>query len=37
MLETFKAHLDVLWGFLIALAAVLTLTPAIACMGRSSC
>ena len=34
MLETFKAHLDVLWGFLIALAVVLTLTPAIGSVAR---
>ena len=34
MLETFKAHLDVLWAFLIALAVVLLLTPAVGQMAR---
>jgi len=29
MLDTFRAHMDVLWGFLVALAAVLVLTPAV--------
>jgi UDP-GlcNAc:undecaprenyl-phosphate GlcNAc-1-phosphate transferase len=34
MLETFKAHTDVLWGFLVALAVVLTLTPAVGRVAR---
>ena len=34
MLETFKAHLDVLWGFLVALAVVLALTPMVGEMAR---
>jgi UDP-GlcNAc:undecaprenyl-phosphate GlcNAc-1-phosphate transferase len=34
MLETFKAHQDVLWGFLSALAIVLVLTPAVGRVAR---
>ena len=34
MLETFKAHYDVLWGFVIALAVVLVLTPAVGSLAR---
>jgi UDP-GlcNAc:undecaprenyl-phosphate/decaprenyl-phosphate GlcNAc-1-phosphate transferase len=34
MLETFKAHTDVLWGFLVALAVVLVLTPAVGRVAR---
>jgi UDP-GlcNAc:undecaprenyl-phosphate GlcNAc-1-phosphate transferase len=34
MLDTFKAHMDVLWGFLVALAVVLALTPAVGEMAR---
>jgi UDP-GlcNAc:undecaprenyl-phosphate/decaprenyl-phosphate GlcNAc-1-phosphate transferase len=34
VLETFQAHLDVLWGFLVALAVVLALTPAVGEMAR---
>jgi UDP-GlcNAc:undecaprenyl-phosphate GlcNAc-1-phosphate transferase len=34
MLDTFRTHLDVLWGFLVALAVVLALTPAIGSVAR---
>jgi UDP-GlcNAc:undecaprenyl-phosphate GlcNAc-1-phosphate transferase len=34
MLDTFLAHKDVLWGFLVALAVVLALTPAIGSVAR---
>jgi UDP-GlcNAc:undecaprenyl-phosphate GlcNAc-1-phosphate transferase len=34
MLETFIAHKDVLWGFLVALGVVLALTPAIGSVAR---
>jgi UDP-GlcNAc:undecaprenyl-phosphate GlcNAc-1-phosphate transferase len=34
VLETFKDHLDVLWGFLVALAVVLVLTPAVGRVAR---
>ncbi len=34
MLETFENHLDVLWGFLVALAVVLVLTPAVGRVAR---
>jgi UDP-GlcNAc:undecaprenyl-phosphate GlcNAc-1-phosphate transferase len=34
MLETFKAHTDVLWAFLVALAVVLVLTPAVGHVAR---
>lgn len=34
MLETFRAHMDVLWGFLVALAVVLVLTPAVGRVAR---
>ncbi len=34
MLETFLKHEDVLWGFLVALAVVLALTPAVGRMAR---
>jgi UDP-GlcNAc:undecaprenyl-phosphate GlcNAc-1-phosphate transferase len=34
MLDRFTAHLDVLWGFLIALAVVLVLTPAVGRVAR---
>jgi UDP-GlcNAc:undecaprenyl-phosphate/decaprenyl-phosphate GlcNAc-1-phosphate transferase len=34
MLETFRNHLDVLWGFLVALAVVLVLTPAVGRVAR---
>jgi UDP-GlcNAc:undecaprenyl-phosphate GlcNAc-1-phosphate transferase len=34
MLETFTEHIDVLWGFLVALAVVLALTPAVGGMAR---
>jgi UDP-GlcNAc:undecaprenyl-phosphate GlcNAc-1-phosphate transferase len=34
VLDTFRAHLDVLWGFLVALAVVLALTPAVGEMAR---
>jgi len=32
--ETFRNHLDVLWGFLVALAVVLVLTPAVGRVAR---
>jgi UDP-GlcNAc:undecaprenyl-phosphate/decaprenyl-phosphate GlcNAc-1-phosphate transferase len=34
MLETFRDHLDVLWGFLTALGIVLVLTPAVGRVAR---
>ena len=34
MLDTFLKHEDVLWGFLVALAVVLALTPAVGRMAR---
>ncbi|HEX5469652.1 MAG TPA: MraY family glycosyltransferase [Gaiellaceae bacterium] len=34
MWETFRNHLDVLWGFLVALAVVLVLTPAVGRVAR---
>src|ERR671934_1057317 len=34
MLRTFENHLDVLWGFLVALGVVLMLTPAVGRVGR---
>ena len=34
MLQTFQNHLDVLWGFLVALGVVLVLTPAVGRVGR---
>jgi UDP-GlcNAc:undecaprenyl-phosphate GlcNAc-1-phosphate transferase len=34
MLETFRNHLDVLWGFLTALGVVLVLTPAVGRVAR---
>jgi UDP-GlcNAc:undecaprenyl-phosphate/decaprenyl-phosphate GlcNAc-1-phosphate transferase len=34
MLDTFEANLDVLWGFLIALAIVLVLTPGVGRVAR---
>jgi UDP-GlcNAc:undecaprenyl-phosphate/decaprenyl-phosphate GlcNAc-1-phosphate transferase len=34
MLQTFENHLDVLWGFLVALGVVLFLTPAVGHMAR---
>jgi UDP-GlcNAc:undecaprenyl-phosphate/decaprenyl-phosphate GlcNAc-1-phosphate transferase len=34
MLTTFENHLDVLWGFLVALAVVLVLTPAVGRVAR---
>jgi UDP-GlcNAc:undecaprenyl-phosphate GlcNAc-1-phosphate transferase len=34
VLETFRNHLDVLWGFLVALAVVLVLTPAVGRVAR---
>jgi UDP-GlcNAc:undecaprenyl-phosphate/decaprenyl-phosphate GlcNAc-1-phosphate transferase len=34
MLERFLAHMDVLWGFLVALAVVLLLTPGVGRIGR---
>ena len=34
MLDTFRAHLDVLWGFLAAAAIVLVLTPAVGSLAR---
>ncbi len=34
MLETFRAHYDVLWGFLVALGVVLVLTPGVGRIGR---
>ena len=34
MLQTFRDHLDVLWGFLAALGVVLLLTPAVGRVGR---
>src|ERR671925_2239577 len=34
MLETFEAHTDVLWAFLVALAVVLVLTPAVGRVAR---
>jgi UDP-GlcNAc:undecaprenyl-phosphate GlcNAc-1-phosphate transferase len=34
VLDTFQAHLDVLWGFLVALAVVLVLTPAVGRVGH---
>ncbi len=34
MLQTFENHMDVLWGFLIALGVVLVLTPAIGGVAR---
>ena len=34
MLKTFEAHLDVLWGFLVALAVVVALTPMVGEMAR---
>jgi UDP-GlcNAc:undecaprenyl-phosphate GlcNAc-1-phosphate transferase len=34
MLETFENHLDVLWGFLVALGVVLVLTPAVGRVAR---
>ncbi|MEX2212092.1 MAG: MraY family glycosyltransferase [Gaiellaceae bacterium] len=34
MLESFRAHMDVLWGFLVALGVVLVLTPGVGRIGR---
>src|SRR6266508_1926702 len=34
MLESFRAHMEVLWGFLLALAVVLVLTPGVGRIGR---
>jgi UDP-GlcNAc:undecaprenyl-phosphate GlcNAc-1-phosphate transferase len=34
MLDTFRDHLDVLWGFLVALGVVLVLTPAVGRVAR---
>jgi UDP-GlcNAc:undecaprenyl-phosphate GlcNAc-1-phosphate transferase len=34
MLKTFENHLDVLWGFLVAIAVVLVLTPAVGRFAR---
>src|SRR5215213_7776417 len=34
MLESFRAHTEVLWGFLLALAVVLVLTPGVGRIGR---
>ncbi|HSK16018.1 MAG TPA: MraY family glycosyltransferase [Gaiellaceae bacterium] len=34
MLDAFRAHMDVLWGFLVALAVVLVLTPAVGRVAR---
>jgi UDP-N-acetylmuramyl pentapeptide phosphotransferase/UDP-N-acetylglucosamine-1-phosphate transferase len=34
MFDTLKAHLDVIWGFLVALAVVLVLTPAVGRVAR---
>ncbi|HEY3071074.1 MAG TPA: MraY family glycosyltransferase [Gaiellaceae bacterium] len=34
MLQTFENHLDVLWGFLVALGVVLVLTPAVGRVAR---
>jgi UDP-GlcNAc:undecaprenyl-phosphate/decaprenyl-phosphate GlcNAc-1-phosphate transferase len=34
VLQTFQNHLDVLWGFLVALGVVLVLTPAVGRVGR---
>jgi UDP-N-acetylmuramyl pentapeptide phosphotransferase/UDP-N-acetylglucosamine-1-phosphate transferase len=34
MLTTFENHLDVLWGFLVALGVVLLLTPAVGRVAR---
>jgi UDP-GlcNAc:undecaprenyl-phosphate/decaprenyl-phosphate GlcNAc-1-phosphate transferase len=34
MLDTFEANLDVLWGFLVALAIVLVLTPSVGRVAR---
>jgi UDP-GlcNAc:undecaprenyl-phosphate GlcNAc-1-phosphate transferase len=34
MLTTFENHLDVLWGFLVAIAVVLVLTPAVGRVAR---
>ncbi|HYY32300.1 MAG TPA: MraY family glycosyltransferase [Gaiellaceae bacterium] len=34
MLKTFENHLDVLWGFLVALGVVLVLTPAVGRVAR---
>jgi UDP-GlcNAc:undecaprenyl-phosphate GlcNAc-1-phosphate transferase len=34
MLDTFKDHLDVLWGFLVGLGVVLVLTPAVGRVAR---
>jgi UDP-GlcNAc:undecaprenyl-phosphate/decaprenyl-phosphate GlcNAc-1-phosphate transferase len=34
MLTTFESHLDVLWGFLVALGVVLLLTPAVGHVAR---
>jgi UDP-GlcNAc:undecaprenyl-phosphate GlcNAc-1-phosphate transferase len=34
MLDTFSAHTDVLWGFLVALGVVLALTPAVGEVAR---
>jgi UDP-GlcNAc:undecaprenyl-phosphate/decaprenyl-phosphate GlcNAc-1-phosphate transferase len=34
MLKTFENHLDVLWGFLVAIAVVLVLTPAVGRVAR---
>jgi len=34
VLENFNAHMEVLWGFLAALAVVLVLTPAVGRIGR---
>jgi UDP-GlcNAc:undecaprenyl-phosphate GlcNAc-1-phosphate transferase len=34
MLETFRTHMDVLWGFVVALAVVLVLTPAVGRVAR---
>jgi UDP-GlcNAc:undecaprenyl-phosphate GlcNAc-1-phosphate transferase len=34
MLESFESHMDVLWGFLVALAVVLVLTPAVGRVAR---
>ncbi len=35
MLDTFQAHTDVLWGFLVALVVVLAMTPIVGEMGRA--
>src|ERR687892_170937 len=34
MLESFRANMEVLWGFLLALAVVLVLTPGVGRIGR---